>query len=288
MTQLLAAGALAGLAVLLATVLLIASRKLAVVEDRRLVAVEAALPGINCGACGQPSCRAFAEALLAGAAVPAACSVSPPSVHRRIAEFLGIAVGEARRRVARLACAGGRDLAPLRAHYRGEATCAAAAVVAGGGTRPAPGAACTSAIANGPAPSTPSTSTSTACRWSTKRCARPVEIAYRPVPKICLLWNRSTTRCGWPAAIASPATACSWRARPPALRAASCAQDAPEQIRMHDNLPVVDAAAGIRAAQGHRALPHRRHRLDRARPARSARRGHATPVRRHDLPVRSV
>ncbi len=133
MASLIAAAALAALAAILATLLLYANRRLAVVEDPRLAAVETALPGINCGACGYPACRAFAEALLAGQAAPAACSVSSPDTRARIAAFLGVAVGTAQRLVARLACAGGRNRAPFRVHYRGESSCAAAAAVGGGG-----------------------------------------------------------------------------------------------------------------------------------------------------------
>lgn len=128
-----AAAILAVLAAALASLLLLADRRLRVTEDARIAAVTEALPGINCGSCGHPSCRAFAEALIAGAASPAACSVSSPEMRKRIATFLGIDVGVADRRVARLACAGGHDVAPMLARYSSEPTCAAAAEVAGGG-----------------------------------------------------------------------------------------------------------------------------------------------------------
>ncbi len=133
MTILAAAAILALLAAALASLLLLADRRLRVTEDARLAAVTEALPGINCGSCGYPSCRAFAEALVAGAASPASCSVSPSEMRERIAVFLGVDVGLADRRVARLACAGGRDVAPLLACYLSEPTCAAATEVAGGG-----------------------------------------------------------------------------------------------------------------------------------------------------------
>lgn len=133
MTILGAAAMLAVLAAALASLLLLADRRLRVAGDPRLAAVTEALPGINCGSCGHPSCRAFAEALLEGAASPASCSVSPPEMRERIAAFLGVDVGIADRRVARLACAGGRHVAPSLVRYLSEPTCAAAAEVAGGG-----------------------------------------------------------------------------------------------------------------------------------------------------------
>ncbi len=54
-------------------------------------------------------------------------------MHRSIAGFLGVDAGTAVRKVARLQCAGGCDVAVPRAEYRGLPTCAAAAAVAGGG-----------------------------------------------------------------------------------------------------------------------------------------------------------
>jgi ferredoxin len=50
-----------------------------------------------------------------------------------VADYLGIAAGSADRRVARLLCAGGRDVAPYKATYHGVESCAAAVAVTGGG-----------------------------------------------------------------------------------------------------------------------------------------------------------
>ncbi len=130
---LVAVAALSGLTALLAGLLILAHRMLRVDEDPRIDAVEDMLPHANCGACGQPGCRPFAEALVGGAAQPAGCSVASPEMRERIAAFLGVGVGEAVKRVARLACAGGTHVAVKRAHYAGAASCGASAQVAGGG-----------------------------------------------------------------------------------------------------------------------------------------------------------
>lgn len=45
-----------------------ASAKFAVKEDPRIKLIEAALPGVNCGACGFPGCPAFAKAIASGSA----------------------------------------------------------------------------------------------------------------------------------------------------------------------------------------------------------------------------
>jgi RnfABCDGE-type electron transport complex B subunit len=128
-----AIGAIGGLTVLLATLLVIANQKLYVEEDPRIDVVEDMLPHANCGACGQPGCRPFAEVLVLGQSLPGKCTVSDEAGRVQIAEFLGVDVGSEEKRVARLACAGGTNVARNHAHYDGVKTCAAATQVAGGG-----------------------------------------------------------------------------------------------------------------------------------------------------------
>ena len=125
--------ALGGLTFVLAALLVLANRRLHVEEDPRIDVVEDMLPHSNCGACGFPGCRVFAEALIAGDTVPAECTVSDPAGRERIATFLGVDVGQAERRVARLACAGASNVSRNHAHYAGMASCRGAALVAGGG-----------------------------------------------------------------------------------------------------------------------------------------------------------
>jgi RnfABCDGE-type electron transport complex B subunit len=122
-----------GLGTTLAALLGYANRKLHVYEDPRIDALEHMLPGTNCGACGTAGCRAFAEALTHHRIEPAQCTVATPEERQAIADFLGVEVGEAEKRVARLACAGGNNVAWNSAHYDGLATCRAAALVDGGG-----------------------------------------------------------------------------------------------------------------------------------------------------------
>ena len=51
------------------------NKKFQVWEDPRIDDVEELLPSTNCGACGQPGCRAFAEAVVAGTEQPSGCTV---------------------------------------------------------------------------------------------------------------------------------------------------------------------------------------------------------------------
>lgn len=124
---------LGGVGLTFATVIAICHRKLRVWEDPRIDAVTGLLPGANCGACGSAGCRNFAEKLVAGKAEPARCTVMNDDGRASVANYLGVAAGTAVRRVARLLCAGGSDVATQQAEYRGHPTCAAAASVATGG-----------------------------------------------------------------------------------------------------------------------------------------------------------
>ncbi len=122
-----------GLGVLLAVVLAIANKRLYVYEDPRIDAVEEMLPHANCGACGEPGCRPFAEAAVKGTANPALCTVNSVDMTQAIADFLGVELGDHEKRVSRLACAGGVHVAYFRAEYSGLKSCRAAALVSGGG-----------------------------------------------------------------------------------------------------------------------------------------------------------
>ncbi len=122
-----------GLGVLLALFLAIASKRLYVFEDPRIDQVEELLPHSNCGACGTAGCRNFAEQAVAGKIEPARCSVNTPDQNKTIAALLGVAMGDVEKRVARLACAGGKHVAKMRATCSGLSSCRAASVAGGGG-----------------------------------------------------------------------------------------------------------------------------------------------------------
>ncbi|MGM0489844.1 MAG: (Fe-S)-binding protein [Planctomycetota bacterium] len=124
---------MAVLGVGLATILAVANKTLHVHEDPRIDEVEDLLPGANCGACGYPGCRAMAENLVAGWEEPRACPVCSPEEVTTIASLLGIEAKESVKRIARLACAGGVDVARGEATYAGIETCRAADLVSGGG-----------------------------------------------------------------------------------------------------------------------------------------------------------
>ena len=53
---------LGGIGCLAAIILYVVAQTFKVNEDPRIDRIEAVLPGANCGGCGKPGCRGFAEA----------------------------------------------------------------------------------------------------------------------------------------------------------------------------------------------------------------------------------
>ena len=124
---------LTGLGLLFGIVLSIAYRRFKVYEDPRIDEVEEMLPSANCGACGVPGCRAFAETVVNDGTNPAKCTVSSPEGIENIANYLGVEASQEEKRVARLLCAGGITEAHNLARYKGGMkTCRGEAVVVGG------------------------------------------------------------------------------------------------------------------------------------------------------------
>ncbi|KAB2879018.1 RnfABCDGE type electron transport complex subunit B [bacterium] len=121
-----------GLGLFFAALLAVAYKKLRVYEDPRIDQVESMLPGSNCGACGKPGCRAFAESVIIGENKPGKCSVSSPAGVETIAGFLGVNAGFEEKRVARLLCAGGKQESHNQADYAGQRTCRGVSMITGG------------------------------------------------------------------------------------------------------------------------------------------------------------
>jgi H+/Na+-translocating ferredoxin:NAD+ oxidoreductase subunit B len=122
-----------GLGLFFATILAVASEKLKVKEDPRVVQVLEALPGSNCGACGQAGCHDLAEKIVAKGDIEGLrCPPGGGEVEEAIAKILGISAGESIKQRAVIRCGGTKELAANKADYKGIQTCAAAELVAGG------------------------------------------------------------------------------------------------------------------------------------------------------------
>jgi electron transport complex protein RnfB len=109
----------------------VASRIFAVKVDPKIEEIAKVLPGSNCGACGYAGCRAYAEALLSGAN-PGLCAPGGEDTAKNIAELVGIKGFEVTSKKAAILCGAGKALCELRSQYRGERTCRAETITAGG------------------------------------------------------------------------------------------------------------------------------------------------------------
>jgi Na+-translocating ferredoxin:NAD+ oxidoreductase RNF subunit RnfB len=69
---------LGGVGLFFGFVIALVNQRFRVWEDPRITNVEEMLPNTNCGACSQPGCRAFAEALVVGSHQPSDCTVMGP------------------------------------------------------------------------------------------------------------------------------------------------------------------------------------------------------------------
>ncbi len=126
---------LAGIGVLAALILFFAAKKFHVEEDPRIDQVEEVLPAANCGGCGFPGCRGFAEALVkADEFGDMNCPVGGNEVMEKAAAILGKTVEKTAPKVAVLKCNGSCDNRPKTNHYDGATSCAIAASLYGGET----------------------------------------------------------------------------------------------------------------------------------------------------------
>ncbi len=121
-----------GLGAVIGIVLAAASKIFYVYVDPKILSIEDALPGANCGGCGLPGCSANAEAIAAGKAAPDSCVAAGPDVAVTIAAILGVSVEAKEPDIARPGCTYGVQDADLKYIYDGLNDCRAAALLNGG------------------------------------------------------------------------------------------------------------------------------------------------------------
>jgi len=107
-----------------ALILYFVAQKFKVYEDPRIDEVEDILPSANCGGCGFPGCRNFAEALVkADSFDDLYCPVGGNEVMAQAAGILGKEAVEADPKVAVLRCAGSFENRPRTNLYDGASNC---------------------------------------------------------------------------------------------------------------------------------------------------------------------
>ncbi|MEH0023186.1 MAG: RnfABCDGE type electron transport complex subunit B [Desulfobacter sp.] len=121
-----------GLGVAIGTALVIASKAFYVYEDPKVVAIDDALPGANCGGCGFPGCMANAEAIAKGEQDVNSCVAAGEDVAMAIAEIMGVSVSDKEPEFAGPGCHYGNEEADLNYIYKGLRDCRAAAMLMGG------------------------------------------------------------------------------------------------------------------------------------------------------------
>ena len=126
---------LAVLGVAAALILYAAAQKFKVYEDPRIDEVEAVLPAANCGGCGFPGCRAFAETLVKSDDISSLnCPVGGSAVMAQVATILGKEAASLVPMVAVVRCNGNCDVRPKTNSYDGATSCAVASSLYGGDT----------------------------------------------------------------------------------------------------------------------------------------------------------
>jgi Na+-translocating ferredoxin:NAD+ oxidoreductase RNF subunit RnfB len=123
--------ALTAIGLIAAGMLAAASKRFHVEVDARVESVLAALPGANCGACGNPSCFGAAEAIVSEQIPITSCVAGGQAVADEIATIMGVDACAVAAQVSARHCGGGRA-ASRSFEYSGLLSCNAVARVAGG------------------------------------------------------------------------------------------------------------------------------------------------------------
>jgi electron transport complex protein RnfB len=123
---------LAGLGLLSAFGLGVASRAFHVDTDPRIKTIAELLPGANCGACGFAGCNALATAIVSGNGKIESCMAVNDENRKEIAALMGVEAGVAEKKTAVVHCNYPTGGVGDKFDYIGVRDCRAANLVAGG------------------------------------------------------------------------------------------------------------------------------------------------------------
>ncbi len=109
---------------LAAVILYVVAQKFKVEEDPRIDQVEEVLPSANCGGCGFPGCKGFAEACVKADSLDGLfCPVGGGETMSKVASILGQTAIEADPMVAVVRCNGTCENRPQKNTYNGASSC---------------------------------------------------------------------------------------------------------------------------------------------------------------------
>lgn len=118
-----------------AVILYFVAQKFKVYEDPRNGQVEEVLPGANCGGCGYPGCKGFADACVKAESLEGLfCPVGGAPVMAKVASILGKEATESVPKVAVIRCNGTCANRTKTSIYNGAGSCAIEASLYGGDT----------------------------------------------------------------------------------------------------------------------------------------------------------
>ncbi len=123
---------LGGLGLIFGLFLSIFEKKISIKKNPLLEKIERTLPQANCGACGYPSCNAYAQALFEGKDEPGKCIAGGEDLNQKVASLLNRKVAGFEKKVAIILCKGSSQKATLKYNYKGVKTCFAVSLVNNG------------------------------------------------------------------------------------------------------------------------------------------------------------
>jgi len=126
---------LTAIGVVAAVILFFVAKKFNVIEDPRIDEVEEALPSANCGGCGFPGCRAFAETCAKADSLDGLnCPPGGADTMKAVADILGLVAADKEPQVAVLLCNGSSTNRKRTSEFDSAANCTIAASTYGGET----------------------------------------------------------------------------------------------------------------------------------------------------------
>ncbi|MCK4629978.1 MAG: Fe-S cluster domain-containing protein [Bacteroidales bacterium] len=126
---------LSSIGIVAAIILYLFAQKFKVLENPIIYDVEDALPAANCGGCGYPGCRNFAEACVHSDSLDDLyCPIGGQETMDIVANLLGKEVKQTDPRVAVIRCSGSFENRPRTNHYDGASSCAVASALYVGDT----------------------------------------------------------------------------------------------------------------------------------------------------------
>jgi len=112
------------LAIIFAFLIFFIDKKFKVEENPKIDEVQELLPGVNCGACGYPGCRGFAEAIINKNSLENLfCPVGGNETMKKISNLLGLEIEEKLPQIAVIRCNGSITNAPPKVKYEGIKNC---------------------------------------------------------------------------------------------------------------------------------------------------------------------